>query len=1180
MANLDWEESIFPDTPDSDSIDLDRLVSGTIDLPLHVLDDNTDSNNNNDNANGPANNCGTNILSGGVLRLRQGTEVTAGSIYVRGAATGNGGRLELDGAALNVCRLPMEGQNGGGGTLIIQSNETDTDRYPSLRMYNGSILTMLGSAGHNYRAFLGNWSKGRIVCYDSTIQFLASTNYSGFAASGNGRSNAYLGFRSRFRNSVLTGFNKIELLGAIDEFDNVTLEYTTNGDLTGNSGALYLAGAPNIVGALGAHTLIVPSNLDMYSGNAFFKYASTREAACELSLNGRTRIERGTDSFSPRLYDFYFEGANGSTRDLSRRYRFNTDITASVGLIDSSGAPLTGVGDSEARYAIMDNRDFLAVSLDSEGITNGSTGARQVPYYNLPHHAIAANRADSRVTYGWPTGKAAAFPGAVDGSSRVYTQDDAGTIRGNGEAFDGTNAAATLTLDLNTDVTGHLRQDLRRFFPMRAGYHQWGFYPEFVNSGLGTQAFLGITGNGVDGTTLNVGNGRVAEAAAADLRDGVSLSITASQDPIMSGVTQTVAADRSAAITAPTSATGVLTVAIDSENVSLDHVYQRVQKWTYDNITNSTATWTPTALSGSTQDGTATSQTGATSVGASDVLFYSTAAPAAAASSVASNAAWNTIQSCRIGGTAGRPFVFTTGTNGNQNHQWLNGYVYFHTNNTQWALFSFTRDYSGQANNDDGYADATQFLRLTHVASQGTVGSDNTSYNFQRAELQDSLALTETYPARSWLWQPDVGCRPMESASNVVNIRDVRLENRSGADGVIVAGTLDTVNLNDNSTFDANGQTTALNFTGSGTITGLLTGSSINAFSGSIGSGVTVEFAGGNTYNVNGDASAATFSRTGSGIVTLILGPNGVIPTGLNATQFQTVTQLTLTGFADSEHVDVYDFRTGSDSDITVSNLTTKRLNTNSITSASNFGSATGFSSGGGAVVSGLGGTIDRVMVVTSAAERIANVQIINITAGGANPVTISSSADTGYNTGASIAGTRTPSVLTSGTHSGKLQIAVSGTGLGNAPSNRAVLDVRDTQAYRDVMAIHELTGDYLASEGVNGWSIDVRYAIMQTAQLTQYFTGGTVLNGGGTNIFSISTADTLSGGGSVTLVVDNRSSPTGISSDAFSAGTTRLETNLSNLINDQTTTLNTNATTQHNNLRDSMVAEFEANQD
>ena len=519
----------------------------------------------------------------------------------------------------------------------------------------------------------------------------------------------------------------------------------------------------------------------------------------------------------------------------------------------------------------------------------------------------------------------------------------------------------------------------------------------------------------------------------------------------------------------------------------------------------------------------------------------------------------------RFGSTAGAAFLRAGGTGGDNNHQWLNGYLYLYQGTSRWALFSFTRAYSGQASGNNAYSAANQDITVSLVASAGTIGPDATSFNYQRAELEDSMLLTLANHSRSYLWNPDVALRPLESGANIASARNVRLENSTGSDAthIITPGTLDTVDLSANSVFDCNGKTTALNFTGTGTVTALLTGTTSDCISGDVGSGVTVEFAGGQSYRVNGDLSAATLSRTGSGTASIVLGPNGVLPATLPA-GFQTITQLTLTGFADSEVVDVYDFRTGSDSDITVSNYTTKRQTSTSLTAATTFGSASGF----GTLLTGLGTTIDRVMIVTSARDRVASVQVVSITAGGSNPVTISSTADSGYNNTATLAGTRTTTVLTSGTHSGKMQIATTGTGLGNAPSNRAILDLRQDQRYRDVMAIHGLTSDFINSEGRNGWSIDLTYAICQTGQVSQYFTGGSLLNesSGANRIFSISTSANLQGGGSVTLVVENRDSPTGISSDAFSSGVSRLENSI-----------NATLETEHNDLLSDITAEFDA---
>ena len=312
--------------------------------------------------------------------------------------------------------------------------------------------------------------------------------------------------------------NKVELLGAINRFERVTIEYTGNGDITGDSGTLYLAGAPNIVAELNDHTMIVPSDIDLYpnSGNNYFKYATIREAACQMTLKGTVRVQRGTVSFAPRCHDFAFQNATGDTQDLNRRFRFNTDVTSTLQTLSSTGLVVDGVGDSEAQFAIMDNRNILQVSLDSDGIdATGSTGAQEVFYYNMPQHGGVNSRGTSLAYFGWPTGKASDIPGAVNGSTQVRYQDTKSSVRSAAQAFAESSDATLMTLD-SSDQSGNtrLRADLRRMFPLRAGFVQWGYQPEFVNAGLGTNAFLGVVGSGIANTTINVGNAKIAEASA------------------------------------------------------------------------------------------------------------------------------------------------------------------------------------------------------------------------------------------------------------------------------------------------------------------------------------------------------------------------------------------------------------------------------------------------------------------------------------------------------------------------------------------------------------------------------------------------------------------------------------------------------------------------------------------
>ena len=576
---------------------------------------------------------GTCINPGVTLTLNGGAFVQAGSMKIllrETSETGSGGRLVLDGASLTANSLWTEGIPASTAPLnTADSSATNLAKFPTIEIKNGSTLTMNGSGSANYRAFIGNRGYGRLLVSGNSAILFNGNNVGGPGDQGTDPSNFFAGFQSEFSDCLIKGFNKIELLGAINRFERVTLEYTSNGEIVQDSGAIYLAGAPNIVAELNEHTLIVPSNIDLYptSGNNYFKYATIREAACEMTLNGRVRIQRGTVSWAPRCHDFAFQNQAGATRDLSRRFRFNTDITTSVQTLDTGGAVVDGAGDSEAYFAIMDNRDILQVSLDTDDITNGSTGARTVNYYNMPQHAGVNSRNVSLAYFGWPTAKAAAAPGFADGSSNVYYQDDKGGVRAAALAFAESSDSTTMTLDSSSlQTNARLRQDLRRMYPFRAGFTQWGYVPEMVNSGLGSQAFLGVSGHGIANTTVNVGNAKIADNSVADIRDGKTLAISSSADPIMSGVSQSQADGRSATITNPTSATGNLTVTA-SAAVSLDHVYQKVAKWSFDNFSKDTDLYTATNPGSTNRDGQATSQTGTSTLSATDVLFFANAKP-------------------------------------------------------------------------------------------------------------------------------------------------------------------------------------------------------------------------------------------------------------------------------------------------------------------------------------------------------------------------------------------------------------------------------------------------------------------------------------------------------------------------------------------------------------------------
>ena len=187
-TSITSDTTLGPTTATTSGLTLVR-VSATIggnteNLPIHYFTDDDQTPNNNDNANNGDANGGLNIIQGNTVTLGPGFEGTCGNIKIMAGANTDtdGGRLVMRSSALSLPRLNTAGNIGNTLSFTPQS---DTDYRPALEMYDGALLNMMGTGGHNYRSFLGNHAQGRIICRDSTIRF-QNTNASGYSASGTG----------------------------------------------------------------------------------------------------------------------------------------------------------------------------------------------------------------------------------------------------------------------------------------------------------------------------------------------------------------------------------------------------------------------------------------------------------------------------------------------------------------------------------------------------------------------------------------------------------------------------------------------------------------------------------------------------------------------------------------------------------------------------------------------------------------------------------------------------------------------------------------------------------------------------------------------------------------------------------------------------------------------------------
>lgn len=865
------------------------VTQSTQDLPGGVFTSTTNNDNSSDNFNHGSPGQGTYISPNVDLTLTNQANVIAGTMKIGANNTSNGGRLIIDGSTLTVNRLATAGNVAFGGTQLDFTNSSTAANRPTLLMRNGAILNMMGQQGQAWRGFLGNQAQGRLLLDDCTINF-SNVDAGDTGGNGTARSNAYLGFDSTLNNVLMTGMNKIELLGAILEFNNVTLEYTVapNSGSWVQDGALFLAGQTNIIGTLGNHEIIVPSTYTFYpsSGSTYFSYAALRNKATGLTIDGTVTITQGTTSFNTRCHDLRF--VNSSNSDLTNFFIFQNTLELTAARFDTSGTSLGDGGTADTKVAMMDNRDLLQMDKTHSDFTSGSLSDSTYTWYQIYKRSIAGNRADFRVPYGFPTGKAAAFRGATDGSGVARTANDASTARIANNAYQDTSQANTTLLILSNNLSNgtRLAADTRRFYPFRVGYHQWGYIPEYVNSGLGTEDFLG-------NSTVTKGNLISAETSPNDVRDGKMVGISTTQDNAIGNIALSAVNTSNISFTNPTGSSGTLQANVSTADVSLNKLHQNIQRYAYNNFNNSTATITSPVIDGSNDDaqGDVAIATDADAANADEILFFTETTLATDTTSVAANSTWSTLNYVQFNSSV-PVLIRASGSNLNQEDNTTEGYLYIYRATGNWGFFSYTREWNEGNSAETGSTRA----RITHIASEGNIGSDGDTLVIQRSGSIDGTSFAQAYPIRSYLWDSQVQLKPSEYiGENVLRIRRMILA-QSGASTLVktTTGTQDRITTVDlelaTDELRCGNNTLEVDVTGAGGITGITTSSTSTApaiIDGvTVGSGITITFVRGQTYYIAGDISAASFATSGSsGNVTLVQVGNGALPSSL-ATNF------------------------------------------------------------------------------------------------------------------------------------------------------------------------------------------------------------------------------------------------------------------------------------------------------
>ena len=883
MAKIDSDVLVYPNTATRTDREIERLQSGTIDLGQHAftanLADNSDVNDNDTDG------FDTIITAGNKLVLRPGVQASGGSIKITASPDRDtdGGMLELFNASLTCGKLVTSGNTAGTTALNLNytNNESDSDFYPTLYMHDGSQLVMTGGVDAAYRIFLGNANKGRVIARDSSISF-GDADASGFQSTGSNRGSMFLGTNSQYDNVIIQSPLKTELSGKIDMFKDVTIRYANHNDIR-EDGVLYLANE-DIDATLGAHEFDLPFNKAFaYNTTGTQPYAAFRADACKLTLNGPVKMNLLDTEIG--LINLHFSYQDSQFSGMNNQLQLNSQLTTEVRVFDTDNEQETFNGSAASKYGFMDNRDFLVIDKTNADFRNdGVLTDTEYTYYYFSKHAVSRDKTDGRNMLGWPTGKAAAAPGFTDGSAYSPTLTSFSSVAPAFNAYYNGDSGDIVNTAFNGVARGpndRLNRDMRRFYPMRSGYFEWGRFPEWEKDSLGTENFpVANEGN------MSVGNWRAAEASNAPLINGTTVVINAIEDVVAGLVTPAAASALPIEVVDPTGPNGLLHLNQSglgvNTNTNLDAVYQRGMGWVYDHMNDATATWNARELTGSLRDDLLDIDTDTTfdqpSVGRY-MGFFEVANPGGTTPVAGGGTEWDKLQSFAV--DSDTAFLrYNTAQDAANEEEWTNGHIYFWIDANNWGFFEFERSA------EEGLPGLTgarrDFARITHIASAGTIHHGPVA--LQRGILRDSLDIEESYPVRSYLWQPDIQLRPLFADGNTMRTRRVSINQPTAGNGYFRKGDhitgIDLSNADD--VFNANKRPIAVDISGAGQINRLMPSTDVSNPSVQAGSTITsrVVVDRDSEYLVAGDMSQATFVLNGAdgGAATVNVVGNGRLP--------------------------------------------------------------------------------------------------------------------------------------------------------------------------------------------------------------------------------------------------------------------------------------------------------------
>lgn len=765
-----------------------------------------------------------------------------------GTITGPSGDLAVN----DLNNLLSDALSGGGGSTLT------VDSFPVLDRVVLDRIAFLGASGaiQIAQAYATD-DEARQVGISTATSFLSGVTVtsdnpeysSGTAESffGTNRSIAYLGVGSRIVNSRIEGMDKIEFQGPFEEFSNTQLVFGGTGDLD-DAGFLYI-GADEYIDTdiTGLVTTGLESGLTLPNG---YMYSTI------TSQGGRMRF-LGSIPSTTRCFELGFNLASG--QDAAGNFKameFYAPLTAAVQRQSSTGT----LTNSSGGVVMWDNQHAIAAS---QSLTGGAvSNATRYKWYQLNKLAFTGSGNSSfTVPIGFPDSRGNAavmkYFSALTGKNTQVN-----TIRTN------TNKGTAITGTVDSSQSASNKASTYRAYPMAAAAYDWGYTP-YISPELGTT------------DTFSAGNPNITQVDAADasadaIRNGYEVNGILAEETIFTGNTNfDTYAEAAALVGATPSQVSASNYRLDVTSTrSLEQMYARTAAYVHETMSTDTATYTVPAQGGTRP--TYTNGDAPSTLTANRIGLYTTRL------TQTTNAALNTAaDDTNFEDLRGIAFGSSIATDVN-GANW--GYIGLFRDTTNWGIYEYKRP---------GFAFTYSSLNLTAgdlvpLVTRGNLGSaDSTQLRTMTfGQSEDMLGLTIANTRVQFLRTQGL---PMTRNGNTLQLNGTLIA-QGASTSVTTTTNIDTVDLDTGSSWGLGSNDLDVSVTatrlGAGEsnpiVSGFRAGGTDDCIGSSVtvGSNVTLQFTGGQTYLVAGDISAATLVRTGSGDATLVAVGNGNLGTG------------------------------------------------------------------------------------------------------------------------------------------------------------------------------------------------------------------------------------------------------------------------------------------------------------